>query len=153
MSHWRCFYLGITLLGLQGCHSADLPQYWLCKGNSSQQVELSSGLKEQYHGSGLLLLEIYQGSILQYIAKPFTGNYSICSNSADRLEFELGECGGLVGSGLQTRRGVLDKLSGALQISEISNFLNQTVSNHGEYSCRYLGNQYPASVFYIDDDN
>lgn len=152
MSTWRRFSFIFLPIALGACH-VELPSYWLCKGVSSQQLNAQDSRHEQYSGAGLLMLEIYQGRILQYISKPFTGNYAICSHAANQIQFELGECEKAVDSGLQNRRGVLDKTSGVLLMTEVTGFQNKVISNRGEYACRYLGNQYPASVFYIDDDN
>ncbi|MBU3541644.1 hypothetical protein [Polynucleobacter sp. UB-Tiil-W10] len=135
-------------MSLTACSKSSLPEYWLCKGESSQT--LLSGQQmvlEGYHGKKPLLLERFNGVVAQYMSSAFTGLYQECSNNEQQLTFRVGSCDMSVGVGVPAR-GLLDKLTGKLVLSETQNHARGSLVNEGYYQCEYLGNSYPPSIFY-----
>ena len=138
----------ILLLSLTACSKPLLPEYWLCKGESSQTLLSDKNVVlESYQGKKPLLLEQFNGVVAQYMSNAFTGLYQECSNNEQQLSFRVGSCDVSVGFGVPAR-GLLDKLTGKLVLSETQNHARGSLVNEGHYQCEYLGNSYPPSIFY-----
>ena len=144
------FYLLSILLPilLGACGKSDLPEYWGCKGNTQQVVKSSAGdILETYSGTTKLLLERYQGTITQYVSKPFTGVYKECASNEQTLSFRLGNCNEQAISSHPYSEGQLDKASGKLLMSGKRSTSQGIVNDQGSFQCQFLGNRISAAIF------
>ena len=133
---------------LQGCDKANLPEYWLCEGNSEQLVKNSAGtVTEAYSGSGKLLLELYKGTVTQYVSKAFTGVYQECVNTEQALSFRLGGCSEFKVSDAHFSEGLLNKGSGELIMSGARSHSQGKIQDRGVFQCKLLGHHIPATIF------
>ena len=144
------FYLLSILLPilLGACGKSDLPEYWGCEGNTQQVVKSSAGdVLETYFGATKLLLERYQGTVTQYVSKPFTGVYQECASNERTLSFRLGNCSEQVISSRPSSEGELDKASGKLMMTGKRSTSQGIVSDQGSFQCQFLGNRISAAIF------
>ena len=136
------------MLLLVGCSKSDLPEYWACEGSAQQVVKSSAGnVLESYSGNTKLLLERYQGTVTQYVSKPFTGIYKECVSNDQKLSFRLGNCDEQAVNERQFSQGDLDKQSGKLLMSGQRMISQGVISDQGSFQCQFLGNRISAAIF------
>ena len=102
---------------------------------------------ESYAGATKLLLERYQGTVTQYVSKPFTGVYQECVNSDKQLIFRLGACQEQAESSDNFSEGALEKDSGKLIMTGSRITPKGIVVDQGAFQCQFLGNQISATIF------
>lgn len=133
---------------LVGCGKPSLPEYWACQGKTQQMLRSASGeILESYAGATKLLIERYQGTVTQYVSKPFTGVYQECVNSDKQLIFRLGACQEQVESSSHVSEGALEKDPGKLVMTGNRITPQGIVVDQGTFQCQFLGNQISATIF------
>ncbi len=145
---WRAsilIYVGSSFL-LTACDHSDLPQYWLCKGSSHQEVEDLERGRQAYSGSDPMLLEIYKGDMNQFLSPAFFGKFIQCENIGDLLIFRANDCKEYVGQE-NFREGILNKKSGNFNFKDVRINLKLRVVGDGQYSCKFLGTSYTFTPF------
>ena len=136
--------LGLLLLCLQmtACNPIELPDYWICSGQSRQELRSPSGrLLGTYTGRHQVLLERYKNSVFQFNAPALFGLYTICANTAAQLRFRSERCTEDDGSSTY-REGVLTLTDGKLSFSDRRALPDGVAIVHAEYVCKPLGSSY-----------
>ena len=138
---------------LLGCDRMQLPDYWLCQGESIQTVVSVNGdIQESYRGKEPLMLEVWNGGVYQFLQPSLSGKYYRCSvptgskENPDNLYFQMPNC---QSSKPETfsRNGVLNLSTGALRLDERRRVGDQTIFNGATYNCRNLGHTFSFADF------
>ena len=135
---------------LMACSDKSLPEYWVCRGSTQQQVKYAGkDVTQKYMGTETMMLEIFGNQLTKYISKPFTGVYYICKNSELTLAFNSRPCGELKQLASDWKiSAILDKTTGNLSINESRTLADVSIEGEGLLHCRYFGNEFPSTIFY-----
>lgn len=139
----RC-WLTTSLLSLliSACGFVELPEYWLCRGNSLQELRTHSGhVLATYPGPDQVLLERYKDSVFQFNAPALFGLYVVCPGRPDQLVFRAADCSPEEPSA-DYREGVLNVINGQLSFNDRREVQGHVAVVHAEYQCRLLGHTY-----------
>lgn len=146
--------LGFMCLILSGCDRSNLPEYWLCHGDTTQRVYDQQGvLLEEYSGNDPIMLEIFGSKIYQFLSPAYSSEYFICPDSSGKhlLAFQSGVCvekqDAVQRSKIPNRTGNLDPGTGQLMIGELRAFDNKKIISNGSFSCHKLGHSFSFNDF------
>ncbi|CAM3820878.1 hypothetical protein [Polynucleobacter arcticus] len=150
----NCILLFPISIVLIACNKNQLPEYWLCKGNTQQESFLSNGdLQSVFSGKDQMLIEKYERVITQYVSKPFTGVYQVCLSNDTELIFKMGSCDSSeIKKDDWNTAGKLNKKTLQLQMTEESLRANILIKGSGQFTCQYLGNKFPSTIFYVHEE-
>ena len=131
-----------------------LPQYWLCQGQSTQQVyDQHSVLLEKYTGEDPMMLEQFGQKMYQFLSPAYSGEYHICpeSSPSHMLLLKSGSCDVRSGSPkdprVPRRSASFNVKTGDLIIGELRTVANKSIISEGQYRCEYRGNSFSFNDF------
>jgi hypothetical protein len=126
-----------------------LPDYWLCRGPTSQKVLLNGIELESYSGTEPVLLEVFNGAVYQQAATALSSTYVQCINNPETLMFRHLNCNEDQATPMTSpfREGLLDKVSGRLKFIERRPSGERMIMGNGNLLCRHLGRAFSFTAF------